>query len=47
MRRIGCSRSAIATIVSAEIGLVVLGALILTSALTWTGLAVLRTQLGL
>ena len=47
MRRIGCSRSAIATIVSAEIGLVVLGALILTSALTWTGLAVLRAQLGL
>ncbi|HEX2465746.1 MAG TPA: FtsX-like permease family protein [Thermoanaerobaculia bacterium] len=46
MRRIGSSRGAVATIVGAEIALVVAVAVALSGALTWGLLAVLARQLG-
>jgi putative ABC transport system permease protein len=46
MRRIGSSRGAVATIVGAEIALVVAAALALAGALTWALLAFVGRQLG-
>jgi putative ABC transport system permease protein len=46
MRRIGSSRGAVATIVGAEIALVVAAAIVLSGALAWALLAVLARQLG-
>ena len=47
MRRIGCSRSAIATIVGAEVFLVAAAAALLTAGLTVAGLSLVEQQLGL
>jgi putative ABC transport system permease protein len=46
MRRIGSSRGAVATIVGAEIALVVAAAMVLAGTLTWALLAVVERQLG-
>jgi putative ABC transport system permease protein len=46
MRRIGSSRGAVATIVGAEVGLVLIAAAALAGVLTWGVLAVLASQLG-
>jgi putative ABC transport system permease protein len=46
MRRIGSSRGAVATIVGAEVALVVAAAAVLAGALTWALLAVVERQLG-
>lgn len=46
MRRIGCSRFAIPTIVGSEVVLIVLLAVGLSALLSWLGLAVLEARLG-
>jgi predicted lysophospholipase L1 biosynthesis ABC-type transport system permease subunit len=46
MRRMGSARSVIATMIAAEIGLVVAAAALLTLTLTALGLAILQSRLG-
>jgi putative ABC transport system permease protein len=46
MRRIGCSRFTIQTIVGTEIILLLLCAVVLTLALTWAGLSIIETRLA-
>jgi putative ABC transport system permease protein len=47
MRRIGCSRSAIALIVGTEVGLIVVAAVCLTALVSAVALPLVRSQLGL
>lgn len=47
MKRIGCSRGMIGTVIGVEVALLVASAAALTGLLSWVGLVILRTQLGL
>jgi putative ABC transport system permease protein len=47
MKRIGCSRGMIGTVIGVEIGLLVLAAALLTSLLTSAGLFILKARLGI
>lgn len=47
MKRIGCSRGMIGTVIGVEIGMLVLASALLTGLLTGAGLFILKAQLGL